>query len=69
MAMPMAAMHEEVHQRACQEHQEGKGTKGVRCVLQQQVKGRHKQKAIEHPPGPATWRPAGEEGGISHRIS
>jgi hypothetical protein len=41
MAMPMDAMHEEVHQWAGQKHQEGKGTKGVRCVLHQQVEGRH----------------------------
>ena len=55
MAVSMAAMHEEVHQRARQDHQEGKGTKGVRCVLQQQVEGRHKEKPIEHPPGSASW--------------
>jgi hypothetical protein len=55
MAMTMAAMHEEVHQRAGQEHQEGKEGNGVRCVLQQQVEGRHQEKAIEHPPGSPAW--------------
>lgn len=67
--MFVSPMHEDVHQRARQEQQiwkVWKGSKGVRRVLQEQIKGRHQEKTVEHPPRPAARRPVREEGEVSH---
>jgi hypothetical protein len=55
MAMPMATMHEDVHQWASQKYQVGKGSQCVSCVFLQKIESCHQQKAVESNPGPATW--------------
>lgn len=43
----MAAVDEQMHQRAGQKQQAGKGAQRVGCVLKQQIDHPNKQKAIE----------------------
>jgi hypothetical protein len=68
MAVPMPAMHEDVHQWASQKHQVGKRSQCVSSVLLQEIEACHKEKAVESDIGPAPWRPMGEKEGSGHGI-
>lgn len=53
--MAMAAMHEQVHQRAHQEDKIRESSKRVGCVLHQEIESRHQQKTVEDKPRSAPW--------------